>query len=82
MKLILATPAFVSAWVQPAWKDVQAALNNADNRGLGRQLDWGHPIEGDAKKWYHCPALTKPGKLDYICKNPFEVGLEASGISN
>ena len=62
MKLSLAaTPALVSAWVQPAWKDVQAALNHADQRDPGSELDWGHPIEGDAKKWYHCPALTKPG---------------------
>ena len=62
MKLSLtATPALVSAWVQPAWKDVQAALNHADQRDPGNELDWGHPIEGDAKKWYHCPALTKPG---------------------
>merc|ERR1712136_666134 len=70
MKLSVALFAAAAAWDQPAWKDVQAALNDEGGRA---DFDWGHPIDDSSKKWYHCPTIneTAIANLDSIkCKNP------------
>merc|ERR1711937_649549 len=68
MKLSVALFAAAAAWDQPAWKDVQAALNDEGGRA---DFDWGHPIDDSSKKWYHCPTInqTTIANLDSIkCK--------------
>merc|ERR1711893_563926 len=68
MKLSVALFAAAAAWDQPAWKDVQAALNDEGGRA---DFDWGHPIDDSSKKWYHCPTIneTAIANLDSIkCK--------------
>merc|ERR1711976_962436 len=56
MKLSVALFAAAAAWDQPAWKDVQAALNDEGGRA---DFDWGHPIDDSSKKWYHCPTINE-----------------------
>merc|ERR1712136_642508 len=68
MKLSVALFAAAAAWDQPAWKDVQAALNDEGGRA---DFDWGHPIDDSSKKWYHCPTINETAivNLDSIkCK--------------
>jgi len=56
MKLSVALFAAAYSWDQPAWKDVQAALNDEGGRS---DFDWGHPIDDSSKKWYHCPTIDQ-----------------------
>merc|ERR1712003_58804 len=68
MKLSVALFAAAYSWDQPAWKDVQAALNDEGGRS---DFDWGHPIDDSSKKWYHCPTIDESAiaNLDSIkCK--------------
>merc|ERR1712003_573247 len=74
MKLSVALFAAAYSWDQPAWKDVQAALNDEGGRS---DFDWGHPIDDSSKKWYHCPTIDESAiaNLDSIkCKNSKTLG--------
>merc|ERR1712176_317044 len=39
-------------WQQPKWKQVMKAFG--DQRF---DFDWGHPLEGNSRKWSDCPAI-------------------------
>merc|ERR1712157_630649 len=67
--------ASVTAWTQPAWKDVQNALNNEGDPKA--DFDWGHPIDDSSKKWYHCPEINEtaiPNVDEVKCKNSKTLG--------
>lgn len=56
MKLfsVLAFSAVSADWVQPAWRDVQSAMNS-DGRN---DLEWGAPVGvKGGRKWSDCPAI-------------------------